>query len=252
MRFDLAKAGAKDVRVGMAGVREGNTVIVREHDLVPRADLAVELFDDGHAARRAAYSRRARVDARHAAADGARRGDPEARARRGRLPARAPSRAGDVPAPEGGLDLAIVDRHVGRDRSARRSRSRARRRRRCSRTSARTIAPSVWAGDAGLRPVVAERRRASRRSTRPGAARGPRGASRRSSAAARPISARCSAEAAAALDPARRGAIVYIGDGVAHGRRARRSSISARASPSCRGRCASSASASATAPTWRS
>ncbi len=45
--FDVAKAGAKDVRSGMAGVREGDTLVVRDHDLVPRADLAVELFDDG-------------------------------------------------------------------------------------------------------------------------------------------------------------------------------------------------------------
>ena len=47
---DLEKAAASDVRVGMTGVREGNTVIVREQDLVPRADLALELFDAGTSA----------------------------------------------------------------------------------------------------------------------------------------------------------------------------------------------------------
>ncbi len=45
--IDLSRAGARDVRAGMAGVREDDTLIIREHDLVPRADLAVELFDDG-------------------------------------------------------------------------------------------------------------------------------------------------------------------------------------------------------------
>src|SRR5262249_9676358 len=39
--------GAADVRAGMAAVREGDVLVVRDHDLVPRADLSVELFDDG-------------------------------------------------------------------------------------------------------------------------------------------------------------------------------------------------------------
>src|SRR5262249_25129484 len=38
---NLARASAKDVRAGMAGVRDGDSLIVREHDLVPRADLAI-------------------------------------------------------------------------------------------------------------------------------------------------------------------------------------------------------------------
>ncbi|NJN36937.1 MAG: hypothetical protein HC794_07615 [Nitrospiraceae bacterium] len=29
--IDLSRAGAKEVRVGMSGVREGNTIVVREH-----------------------------------------------------------------------------------------------------------------------------------------------------------------------------------------------------------------------------
>src|SRR5262249_8961322 len=35
--IDLAKANAKEVRCGMAGVREGDKLIVRAHDVVPRA-----------------------------------------------------------------------------------------------------------------------------------------------------------------------------------------------------------------------
>ena len=47
-RVHLHDAGPlKDVRVGMSGVREDNALVVRAHDLVPRADLSVELFDDG-------------------------------------------------------------------------------------------------------------------------------------------------------------------------------------------------------------
>ncbi len=45
--IDLARAGASDVRAGMAAVREEDLLVVRDHDLVPRADLSVELFDDG-------------------------------------------------------------------------------------------------------------------------------------------------------------------------------------------------------------
>ena len=45
--FDLERASAREVRVGMAGVRSGNTLVVRAHDFVPRADLALELLDEG-------------------------------------------------------------------------------------------------------------------------------------------------------------------------------------------------------------
>jgi Ca-activated chloride channel family protein len=45
--FNLERAGARDVRVGMDGVRTGESLVVRKHDFVPRADLALELLDDG-------------------------------------------------------------------------------------------------------------------------------------------------------------------------------------------------------------
>jgi len=47
IEIDLGEAGAKEVRAGMDAVRSGDLLVVRGHDLVPRADLAVELYDDG-------------------------------------------------------------------------------------------------------------------------------------------------------------------------------------------------------------
>ena len=57
--FDLERAGAKEVRAGMTGVRQGNSLFVRRQDFVPRADLALELFDDGPKAARAFRSKHA-------------------------------------------------------------------------------------------------------------------------------------------------------------------------------------------------
>src|SRR5205814_387304 len=47
--LDLSHAGAERMKVGMGGKREGNRVVVKAFDFVPRADLAVELFDEGQA-----------------------------------------------------------------------------------------------------------------------------------------------------------------------------------------------------------
>ena len=47
--FDLSHAAAHIIRAGMGGKREGDKVIVKAFDFVPRADLSVELFDDGQA-----------------------------------------------------------------------------------------------------------------------------------------------------------------------------------------------------------
>ena len=207
VRFDLEKAAASDVRVGMTGVREGSTVIVREHDLVPRADLALELFDAGTSAP-AAYR------AGHALAldtlppkerpAAIQKAAAEADYLLVRL------RPGDIPAPEGGLDLAvIIDTSAATDPA--------------SLAVARAATSSllahlgegdraaVWAGDTGLRPVVADLpgfaavNDASRRRILAGLAGVERGG-------ATDLGAMLS-EAAARLDPAHRGAIVYIGDG---------------------------------------
>ncbi len=207
VRFDLEKAAASDVRVGMTGVRDGSTVIVREHDLVPRADLALELFDAGTSAP-AAYR------AGHALAldtlppkerpAAIQKAAAEADYLLVRL------RPGDIPAPEGGLDLAvIIDTSAATDPA--------------SLAVARAATSSllahlgegdraaVWAGDTGLRPVVADLpgfaavNDASRRRILAGLAGVERGG-------ATDLGAMLS-EAAARLDPAHRGAIVYIGDG---------------------------------------
>ena len=43
--IDLSRAHAGEVRAGMNAVRSGDAFRVREHDFVPRADLALELYD---------------------------------------------------------------------------------------------------------------------------------------------------------------------------------------------------------------
>ena len=44
---DLEKSGAKRVRAGMGGRQDGDKITIQAFDFVPRADLAVELFDAG-------------------------------------------------------------------------------------------------------------------------------------------------------------------------------------------------------------
>ncbi len=205
--IDLARAGARDVRVGMAGTREGEALVVREHDLVPRADLAVELFDEGPKELRA-YVAPHSVDTETLFP--AERPEALRRAREEAEYLLVPVRGAAVPAQPGGLDLAIVVdtsaatdpaslaiaraataallAHVGKDDHA-----------------------VVWAGDAGLRPIL------------PGVARpaaldeaGRREVLTRLAAVERGGATDLGAmlaEAAAALDPARRSAVVYIGDG---------------------------------------
>jgi Ca-activated chloride channel family protein len=207
VRFDLEKAGASDVRVGMTGVREGNTVIVSEHDLVPRADLAIELFDGGAsgvAGYRAGHALALDTLPPQERAAAIQKSAAEADYVLVRL------RPGDIPAPMGGLDLAvIVDTSAATDPA---SLAIAR-----SATAAllahlgdndRAV---VWAGDTGLRPIVADHpgfaavSDVARRRILAGLAGAPRGG-------ATDLGAMLS-EAAAALDPMRRSAIVYIGDG---------------------------------------
>ncbi len=45
--IDLTRARATSVRSGMGAKRQGDRVVVRASDVMPRADLAVELFDEG-------------------------------------------------------------------------------------------------------------------------------------------------------------------------------------------------------------
>ncbi len=204
---DLGRAGAKDVRAGMAAAREDNLLVVRDHDVVPRADLAVELFDDGPMGQMA-YAAPHSVDL-DALPPTERDGALE-RAKSEADYVIVPVRAGDVPLPAGGLDLAIViDASAATDTSQ------------LALARAQVAAllahlgkddrAVVWAGDVGLRPVVPGKDKLAaidedaRRSILTGLAKLERGG-------ATDLGAMLSA-AAEALDPARRSAVVYIGDG---------------------------------------
>lgn len=103
--FDLLRAGAREVRSGMQGTRTAQTLVVRAHDFVPRADLSVELFDSGNNKLRA-YRARHQPDldvlppetqgvAREAA-----KKEPEY--------VFVPLRAEHVTRPNDGIDLAII------------------------------------------------------------------------------------------------------------------------------------------------
>lgn len=205
---DLGRSGAKDVRAGMAAARSGSLLVVRDHDVVPRADLAVELFDDGVIGQ-AAFTAPHTIDAEvlppseRAAAGQRARGEADY--------VLVPIRAGDVPLLAGGLDLAIVIDASAATDAAQLALARAQ--------VAALLAhlgkddrAVVWAGDVGLRPVVPGRDKlapvdeAGRREIATSLAQLSRGG-------ATDLGAVLSA-AAAALDPARRGAVVYIGDGV--------------------------------------
>ena len=206
-RFNLEKAGATDVRVGMTGVREGQSIIVREHDLVPRADLALELFDAGTSAP-AGYR------AGHALA----LDTLPPKEREGAIKTAAAEadyvlvrlRPGDIPVPKGGLDLAVIIDTSAATEPASLSIARS--------ATAALLAhlgegdrAAVWAGDTSLRPVVADLpgfaavNDGSRRRILAGLAGIERGG-------ATDLGAMIT-EAASRLDPAHRGAIVYIGDG---------------------------------------
>jgi Ca-activated chloride channel family protein len=206
VRFDLAKAAADEVRVGMAGVREGNVVTVREHDLVPRADLAIELFDRG-AGGPLGYR------APHAlpldTLPPGERADAEKRARGEADYVLVRLRPGDIPTPEGGLDLAIVVDTSAATDPASLAVARAATAALLAHLGAGDRA-AVWAGDTGLRPLLADR---------PGFAPVDDAGRRRILAALATVGTGGAtdlggmlADAAAALDPARRSAIVYIGD----------------------------------------
>ncbi len=205
--IDLGRAGARDVRVGMSGVRDGDTLVIREQDLVPRADLAVELFDEGSSGKgftaphtvddevlppseRAEARRRAKTEPNYIIVPV--RDEPEAAAA------------------TGGLDLAIVvDTSAATDPAA------------LAIARAATAAilthlgkddrAAVWAGDTSLRPILAGVDQPAalsedqRRAMLTALARAPRGG-------ATDLGAMLS-QAAAKLDPTRRGAVVYIGDG---------------------------------------
>jgi Ca-activated chloride channel family protein len=206
---NLAKSGAKDVRTGMAGVRDGDAIIVREHDIIPRADLALELFDEGLAAPRA-YTAPHAVDLD--TLPPSERSGARDRAKTEADYVLIPLRPDDMPLAKGGLDLAIVVDTSAATDPASLAIARA--------ATAALLAHAgksdraiVWAGDATLRPIVpgqdklAPVNAAAREAVLTRLAAMERGG-------ATDLGAMLS-QAAAALDPdkERRSAIVYIGDG---------------------------------------
>ncbi len=205
--MNLGSARATQVRAGMAGVRRGNEIRVRAQDLVPRSDLAVELFDDGvdgvvgyraeHALALDSLPKSERAPARAAAAK-----EPDYLV--------VPVRAADVPLAEGGLDLAIViDASAATDAAA------------LALARAATGAllahlgaddrVTVWAGADTLRPVTP---RSGKLTAVDAVLRAEVGAAL---ARVEPGGAtdlgKMLGDAAMAIDPARRGAVVYVGDG---------------------------------------
>jgi Flp pilus assembly protein TadD len=150
IEIDLEEAGAKEVRAGMDAVRTGQLLVVRGHDLVPRADLAVELYDDGPKTAVAAV-------AAHKA-DLVALGPAEVRDARRSTSGEAgyvlvPVRAGVLPERKLGIDLVIVvDSSAGTD-PANLSLARA-----ATRALLTHLGPTdravVLAGDDRLRPVA--------------------------------------------------------------------------------------------------
>ena len=204
---NLAQAGAKEVRVGMDGVREGEEIVVRAHDVIPRADLAVELYDDGTAGLRA-YRAPHYVDADLL--------PPDVRANASKVPMREPDyvlvplrSAAAQPGPAG-FDLAIVVDASAATDAALLSVARAATHAILSHLR-KEDRVAIWAGDVSLRPVLADSDKlagvdaARARAIESALARVDRGGATDLGSIL--------ADAAMRLDPAHRGAVVYIGDG---------------------------------------
>jgi Ca-activated chloride channel family protein len=205
--FDLGRAGAKEIRTGMAGVLEGDRVVVRAQDLVPRADLSVELFDDGLGSA-VGYTAPHTID--FATLPSSERNEALRRAKGEADYVLVPVRPADAPASSPGLDLAIVvDTSAATDPAM------------LAVARAATTAllahlgkddrVAVWTGDDGLRPLLPDHAKpspvddAARRAIAEKLANVARGGATDLGAVL--------ASAAASLDPTRRGAVVYVGDG---------------------------------------
>ena len=207
--IDISRARATRVRAGMDAVREGDRVIVKSFDFVPRADLALELFDAGQdnpVLYRAPHALGPEEVPRGENAEFGRKVSRE-EADYVALPLRT---YGAPPATERGVDLAlVVDTSAATDPGAL--------------AIARSMAASLlahlgpddraalFAGDATLSPVAADSGtlgrvdRAKNKAWLAGLASIERGG-------ATDLGALLTG-AASLLDPKRRGAVVYIGDG---------------------------------------
>jgi Ca-activated chloride channel family protein len=206
--LDLAKAGTTRVRAGMNGHTEGKNVVIQAFDFVPRADLAVELFDAG-ASQPTAYRAPHKLtpedipmnaDAKFAAKVSSEEPDYLM------IPLRSPP----AEAQAKGIDLAIVV-----DTSAATEPGALAIARNLTSALLAHLGPddraALWAGDASLRPVadgsgeLGPVDAAKRRTWLSGLAAIDRGG-------ATDIGALMT-EAAAKLDGKRRGAVLYVGDG---------------------------------------
>jgi len=105
IEVDVSAANAKQIKPTTAAVRVGDVVVVRDHDMVPRADFALELFDDGSTATRAGRAKHLPdlvALGPEEAKDVRRKGEGEADY------IVVPVRATDMPEREAGLDLVLV------------------------------------------------------------------------------------------------------------------------------------------------
>lgn len=207
VRVDIAGAGAKEVRTGMQAKRKGNELLLSQHDVVPRADFFVELFDEGQA-ELVAYRAPHKIDVAVLPPEDRERASREAEKELDYVVV--PVRAADLPEAEPGVDLSIVVDASAANDTGSMALARAATMALLGHLGERDRA-LVWAGSDTLRPLV------------PGA----RGLARLDAAALRNTSVALSVlerggatdlttmlvEAARGLDPKRRGAVVYIGDG---------------------------------------
>lgn len=206
--IDLSRAAATSVRAGMGGTRDGDRVVVKAFDLVPQADLIVELFDQGMVDV-VGYRARHRLDLEDVPVGHDSKLEKE-RAREEADYLAIPLHAPPAPDAKAGVDLAVVvDTSAATEPGAL--------------AIARSMASSLlshlgpadraalWAGDAILKPVAAGSGVLSRLSVDrrkawlAGLASIERGG-------ATDIGALL-IEAASQLDPKRQTAVVYIGDG---------------------------------------
>ena len=212
--LDLARAGALHVRSGMGGRRVGQKVVITAFDVVPLADLAVELIDDGEStavAYRASHAllpgdAPAQVDPSFAAKVSHEEPDYLLVPLRAEVFGAPATDEAAVP----GIDLAVVVDTSAATESGALSVARS-----LATALLSHLGPSdraaLWAGDAALHPVAAGSDvfstldDAKRRVWLAGLSAVDRGGATDLGAIL--------TEAASKLDPKRRGAVVYVGDG---------------------------------------
>jgi len=205
--IDVGRTRASEIRVGMDGVREGNTIVVKKQDFVPRADLAVELFDNGKK-NLTAYRARHQPDLDVLPPD--QRADAASKALGEPDYVLVPVRARDVPLPRGGLDLAIVVDASAANEPASMALARAATGSLLAHLSKDDRAV-VWAGAEQLRPVVPGMNKLASLDA-PAKRRVLASLATLDRGGATDLGTMLT-EAAASLDPKRRSAVIYVGDG---------------------------------------